>query len=41
MYENITKLIKFSKVIAISNASIESTISSFSYIKNKFRSRLT
>ena len=41
LYENITKLIKFANILQISNAEIERTISSFSFIKNKFRTRLT
>ncbi len=34
-YENIAKLVQISKLLLASNAEIERTFSSFSYLKNK------
>ena len=41
IFENIIRLRKVGKILPCSNGAIESTISSFSFIKNKFRSKLT
>ena len=40
LLENIIRLIKLSRVLPISNASIERVFSSVSFIKNKYRNRL-
>ena len=40
LFPNLVRLMKFFYVIPISNAEIERTFSSFSYIKNKYRNRL-
>jgi hypothetical protein len=39
-FENIARLIKLSSVLPISNAGIERTFSSLSFIKSKLRNRL-
>ena len=40
MYENIIKLWRISTIIPLSNAEIERTFSSFSYLKNSLRNKL-
>ena len=40
LFPNLVRLLKFLYVIPISNAEIEHTFSSFSYIKNKYRNKL-